>query len=75
MVSMGLIWMAIPTCLLSVVFSTRFACGVERSWKNRLSSPSSLSLSGIQSGPLRPWDALEACGHYLVDPASSHMLI
>ena len=53
MVSMGLVWMAVPPSLLSVVFSSRFACGVERSRKNRLSSPSSLSMSGVQSGLLR----------------------
>ena len=26
-------------------------------------------------GSFEPWDALEACGRYLVDPASSHMLV
>ena len=53
MVSMGLVWMVVPPHLLSVVFPSRFACGVERSRKNHLSNPSSLSLSGIQSGLLQ----------------------
>ena len=76
MVSMGLVWMAVPPSLLSMVFSSRFACGVERSRKNRLSSPLSLCPCLVfNRGSFEPWDALEACGRYVVDPASSHMLV